>query len=177
MTSRAAHASPGGLRVLVAFALMPVINTLLAFVVFPTLRFMRERAEFRVVVGSDDGAYVIAVLTGLVAVIVTVAGAVPVFYTLLKRGPISLKQTLLAGLALGNAPFAVITLATIMFALMHVAAGTISDHLAPLPDLIAANLALIAAGSLLGVTSAAVFWAVAILGTEMSTSTPAGARG
>jgi hypothetical protein len=66
---------------------------------------------------------------------------------------------------------------TIMFALIHVAAGTISDHLAPLPDLIAGNLALIAAGSLLGVVSAAVFWAVAILGTEVSTSTPARARG
>jgi hypothetical protein len=176
MTIRAAHASPGGGRLLLAFALMPAISTLLAFVVFPTLRFVRERAEFQVVVGTDHGSYVLAVLTGLVAVIVTVAGAVPVFYALLKRGPISLKQTLLAGLALGNAPFVVITLATIMFALMHVAAGTISEHLAPLPDLVAGNLALIAAGSLLGVTSAAVFWAVAILGTDVSTSTPTETR-
>ena len=101
----------------------------------------------------------------------------PAFYSRVKRGPVSLKQTLLAGLALGNAPFAVITLVTIMFALMHVAAGTIGEHLAPLPDLIASNLALIAIGSLLGIVSAAIFWAIAILGTEVSSTTPTAARG
>jgi hypothetical protein len=172
MTIRATHASPHKGRLLLAIGLMPVVNTLLAFVVFPTVRILRERAEFQVVVGTDHGSYVLAVLTGVVAVMVTVAGAVPVFYSLVKRGPVSLKQTLLAGLALGNAPFVVITLFTIMFALMHVAAGTISEHLAPLPDLIAGNLFLIAVGSFFGVASAAVFWTVAILGTEVSTSTP-----
>jgi len=177
MNSSAAYASPGGVRLLLAFALMPVINALMAFVAFPTMQALRERGEFDVVVGSDHGAYILAVLTGLTAAIVTIAGAVPAFYTLVKRGPVSLKQTLLAGLALGNAPFVVITLVTMMFALMHVAAGTISDHLAPLPDLIAANLALIAIGSFFGVVSAAIFWAIAILGTEVSSSTPTAARG
>ena len=176
MTRQARFASPSGRRLL-AFALMPVINTLMAFVAFPTLRVLRERGEFAVVVGSDHGAYVLAVLTGLTAAIVTIAGAVPLFYKMVKRGPVTLKQTLLAGLALGNAPFVVITLVTIMFALMHVAAGTIRDHLAPLPDLIAGNLALIAIGSLLGIVSSAIFWAVAIHGTEASSSTPTPARG
>ena len=177
MNSHAAHALSGGGRLLLAFVLMPVINTLLAFVVFPTLRFVRERAEFRMVIDTDHGTYILAVLTGLIALVVTVAGAVPAFYSMAKRGPISLKQTLLAGLALGNAPFVVAALVAIAFALMHVAAGTISDHLAPLSDLIAGNLALIAAGSFLGVASAAVFWAVAILGTGASTSaSPEGTR-
>lgn len=171
MNRHAAHALPGGGRLLIAFALMPLINTLLAFVVFPTLRFVRERAEFRMVIDTDHGTYILAVLTGLIAVAVTVAGAVPAFYSMAKRGPVSLKQTLLAGLALGNAPFVVGALIAIAFALMHVAAGTISDHLVPLSDLIAGNLALLAAGSLLGVASAAVFWAVAILGTSASTRT------
>lgn len=177
MTSNAANASPSGVRLLLAFALMPVINALMAFVAFPTMQTLRERGEFDVVVSSDHGTYILAVLTGLTAAIVTIAGAVPAFYTMVKRGPVSLKQTLLAGLALGNAPFVVITLVTIMFALMHVAAGTISDHLAPLPDLIAANLALIAIGSSFGVVSAAIFWAVAIRGTGISSRTPTAVRG
>jgi hypothetical protein len=171
MTIHAAHASPSSGRLLLSFALMPVINFLLALVAFPTLQILREQGRFQMVVGDDHGTYVLAVLTGLIAVVVTVAGAVPVAFTLMKRGPVSLKQTLIAGLGLGNAPVAVIALFMSMFAVMHVVNGTITDHLVPLRSLAASGLLLVAVGSMFGIASAAVFFGVAIRGTDASTST------
>ena len=157
MTIPAARASPGRGRLLLGFALMPLSNFVMALVVFPLL-------------------WSFAILTGVIAVVITVAGAVPVVHSLMKRGAVSLKQLLLAGLALGNAPFAVYAVMALMFTLMHVANGTIADHLSPLPDLIAGTLRVIAIGSFFGMASAAIFWAVAILGTDASSSTPTGAR-
>lgn len=162
---------------MLACALMPVVSTLLAYVAFPTLWLFREQGTFQLVVGDDQGTHIFAVLSGLIAVVVTVAGAVPMFYTLTKRGPVSLKQTLMAGLALGNAPVALFGLLMAMFAILHVVDGAIANHRLPLHDLVAGSLLLITVGSMLGLTCAAVFWSVVILGTDASASTPGVERG
>lgn len=55
-----------------------------------------------------------------------------------------------------------------LVALAHGAAGTISQHLSPIPELIFSTLRLILLGTALGAASAAVFWFIAIRGTDSS---------
>ncbi len=73
-----------------------------------------------------------------------------------------------AGAALGHIPFALFAFMSAMFALVHVAAGTISQHLLPIPELMFSTLGIILLGTVLGAASAAVFRFIAIRGTDLS---------
>ena len=105
-------------------------------------------------------------LVGVVAALVTVGGAVPVVLSLIKRGPLTVGRLVLAGVALGNAPLALYAAAVAFFAILHLAAGTMSQHLMPLSSLLAGTLRAVLFGSAMGAASAVVFWFVGIRGAD-----------
>ncbi len=115
---------------------------------------------------SAPCARAFAILTAALGFLVTIAGAVPAVFTLMRRGPLRLESLLLAGLGLGNAPFAAYVFALIPFTMAHLLMGTLSDHLMPISSLLAGAARVVAIGSFFGVLSAAVFWLVAVRGTS-----------
>jgi hypothetical protein len=132
--------SPSRSRLLLGFATLPVVDAGVALLVLPRG---------------------LAVVVAVVGVVMTVAGAVPVVYWLMRAGRLRLMNLLLAGLALGNAPFAWYIIGLILpFTLMHLVMGTLWEHLLPFSLLIAGSARAVAIGSFFGVLSAAVFWLV-----------------
>ena len=136
-------------RIWLAFGMMPFVSAVLGGLLW-------------------GGSGPVAILSGVSAIFVTISGGLPAYLTLKQRGPISLSQTVWTGAALGNLPLALFGFMSALFALAHVAAGTISQHLVPISSLIISTIGLILLGSILGAASAAVFWFVAIKGTDLS---------
>lgn len=153
------RARPSAWRIGLAFLLMPPVSALAAAAIFSIL----SPAG-----GGTDTWAPFALMGGLASVVVVLVGALPAFLTLKRRAPITLRQTLWAGAALGNVPGALVAIFAALFALAHLAAGTISQHLSPLPALLASTVALLVAGSAVGTISAAVFWFVAVRGTDLA---------
>jgi hypothetical protein len=82
---------------------------------------------------------------------------------------VSLGQLIIVGLLLGNTPFFCYVIGLVLPAtLSHLLAGTLSQHLTPLSDLIAGTLRALAIGSVLGAWSAIVFWLLGIWRTDTS---------
>ena len=158
--------SPRRWRLLIAFAVLPPFDALLAFVGFPAVWWLGDHGASRLL-DPDQAARAFAILAGVLGILVTICGAVPVTFSLLKRGPVSLAQLLVAGVALGNAPFAAYALILLPFAILHVIEGTMSEHLVPLPDLLAGVLRAVLIGSVMGTASAVVFWLVGIRGADV----------
>jgi hypothetical protein len=88
-----------------------------------------------------------------VAFFVTVCAALPIVLMCLERGPLTLKQVLLSGAALGNAPGALI-------ALLAFVTGQGANGASWFWSIDA--LRALAIGSLFGLTGAALFWAISI---------------
>jgi hypothetical protein len=164
------RSSPGRWRVLTAFAILPILQALVAFLAFPLVWRLGDHGALQPV-DWDEAARKFAIVTGLLGMFVTVAGAVPVVYWLMRRGRVSLAQLLLAGLILGNVPFALYLVVLILPAtLSHLVMGTLSQHLVPVSALLAGAVRAILIGSIFGVISAAAFWLMAILGTDARSS-------
>ena len=153
-------------RLWLAFTLLPFVNGLLGYLLFPALsRLADHRSQF----ADPHGAAVsIAILCAVLTVMVTLCGAIPVVFWLQRRGPITLGQTLAAGVLLGNAPFAFFALASLAFAVMHLLAGTLSDHLASAVDVIAGALRVVLLGSVLGSAAAALVWVIGVRNTALA---------
>jgi hypothetical protein len=134
-------------RLLAAVVLVPVVDAFVAFVALPPP---------------------FTVIAGIMGLLVMLSGALPVFYWLRNRGPVTFLRILVAGVALGNLPFAIFAAAMIPFALGHWAMGTLSEHLVPVSALLAGSLFPIAIGSGMGLVSAVVFWFTAVHGTEVA---------
>ncbi len=142
-------------RLWAAFAVLPFADALLAFIGFPLM-------------STDPGGAAVpfAVLTGCLGLVVTIAGAIPAVLTLMKRGPVSLRQLVAVGVLLGNVPFAVYVIGLVLpLTLMHLIWGTLSQHLLSLSDLIAGTLRAVALGSVMGAWSALVLWFLGIRGS------------
>ena len=134
--------SPSRSRLLLGFAILPIVDAGVALLVLPRG---------------------LAVVVAGVGLLVTVAGAVPVVYWLMRARRLRLTNLLLAGLALGNAPFAWYVLGLVLpLTIMHMAMGTLSEHLLPFSSLIAGSARALAIGSFFGVLSAAAFWLVTV---------------
>src|SRR4030095_8769563 len=110
-----------------------------------------------------DAAIAFAAGVAIVALIVTVAGAVLTVTCLLPPGRVSLSQITIAGLALGNAPFAISVAAVVLFYLVGGATSSVVRYV--LFDGRMGAVRSIEIGSVMGVASGVVFWAVAIRGT------------
>jgi hypothetical protein len=166
MTVRPERSSPVRWRVLTAFAILPILQALVAFVAFPLVWRLGDHGASQPV-DWGEAAREFAIVTGLLGIFVTVAGAVPVVYWLMRWRRVSLARLLLAGLILGNVPFALYLVVLILPAtISHLAMGTLSQHLVPVSALLAGALRVILIGSIFGVISAAAFWLMAILGTD-----------
>lgn len=159
------RATPPGWRLWLAFAILPPANALMAYAAFPVLWYLGDHGGMPPVgSGGADGG--LAVLVGVLAAVVTVGGAVPVVLSLMKRGPLTVGRLVLAGIALGNVPLAFYAIAAAFFAILHLAAGTMSQHLMPLSSLLAGTLRAVLLGSAMGAASAVVFWFVGIRGAD-----------
>lgn len=148
--------TPSSFRLLLAFLCTPVVSALVGAVVMPAMT------------GGSAPVAASALMGGIAGALVTLCGGVPAFWWLRRRGPISLAQTLCAGAALGNAPVALTLFGTGVYAVAHLAAGTISLHRLPVLEFLASVLGLLVMGTSLGTAAAAVFWFVAIRGTDLS---------
>jgi hypothetical protein len=148
-------------RLLAAFAVLPFVNGLLGFVGFPVVWYIGGHTGRPH--DPDQVARTFGILSGILGLIVTAAGAVPVVLWLMKRGPVSLGQLMTVGLVLGNAPFVLYVVGLVLpLTITHVIAGTMSQHLMPISDLVAGTLRALAIGSVMGTVSAIVFWMVGI---------------
>jgi len=140
----------------IGFGLMvqPFVAASLALALFPLIEYTG-----RFVYGGRssnflDAAIPFAVLTGVAASFVTGCLAYPLLTWLLKRGPLTLRQTLLGGVALGNVPAGLLLVALAAWRLTRGETPTLAS-LAYGP---AGLLRIIGLGSTLGILSAAVFW-------------------
>ena len=158
-TALASPSGPNWWRVWLAFLLMPPVSAGAAAVVFPVLSLGGA---------TNGGSGVFAFIAAIASVFVTVAGALPMFLSLKRRGPISFSRTLWAGAALGNAPGALYAILILLFTLVHIAAGTISQHLSTPASLLAGALRVAMLGTAVGTISAAVFWVIALRGTDLA---------
>ena len=151
-------------RLAFAFAAAPLVQSLSMYFGFPLFwGFMGHGPS-----GYPSGGVAMwATITGVCGVFVTVAGAVPVFGWLRRRGSVTLMHAVGAGVVLGNVPFALyLVLLILPFTILHLARGTLSQHLIPLPSLLSGTWRVIVLGSTLGVIGALVFWVVGLAGSN-----------
>jgi hypothetical protein len=146
------------LRLFAGLAVQPFVAAALAFMLFPVVDYTGRPLYGGFPADPVDAAISFSFGVGIVALAVTVCGAVPTVLYLLKRGPLSLKKVLVGGVVLGNAPF--ILVVTAVFA-TQVARGTMSPDIGRLFYGLQGVVRAIAIGSYIGVGSAAVFWLVA----------------
>jgi hypothetical protein len=152
----------GEMRMLVGYVLMPPTSALLAAASFWDV-------TPGVTMPESQPGVAMALVGAIVGFVVTIFAAVPAVAWLLRRGPLSLGRLLLLGAALGNAPFAIILVG--IFA-VQLARGTLSwdvGHLwygwhGAFRNMIVALVC--------GAGSAAVFWFVAVRGTELEAQDP-----
>jgi hypothetical protein len=133
------------MRVLVGVAAQPLVAAAVAFLAFPVLLLDGHGQTLGggAPTSVADAAVSVAVGAGLVALAVTLVGALPTALWLMKRRRVSLPEALAFGLAFGNAPFLIGALLAGTYGL----AGFIRG---------------VAFSSLLGVAGAAVFWWIAL---------------
>jgi hypothetical protein len=143
-----------------ALAVLPLFDALLAFVCFPILWWL----------GGHEGrpadpaaaARAFALLAGALGLLVTAGGAIPVVEWLRRRRALTLGSLSLAGLALGNAPFALYALFIDGVAAARLVHGSLSEHLLPMSELAIGAGRALAVGSTFGVASAVVFWVLGV---------------
>lgn len=138
------------MRLAAGFVAQPLVTAPVAFVLFPFLLLDRDGQTFAGGYPADvtDAAVSIAAGTFIAAVAI-LAVVVPAAVWFLKRRALSVTQTLLFGVGFGNLPIVIGT----------VLAGSYG----PIPFLKSIVFA-----SLVGVTGAAVFWAISIRGRDFS---------
>lgn len=145
---------------LLGFAVLPPLPAFLVYVAFELLWQFFGHASFRPV-SAEQAARAMALVTGLFGVGVTICGAIPVVFWLIREERASFRALVIAGAVLGNAPLAFYALAFVLPATInHLWLGTMSEHMVPMTELIVRSLRVVALGSVLGVSSAVTFWLV-----------------
>lgn len=153
---------------MIGFLLVPPVAGFLAFLGFPVLIHsgygVLPPGNLADPAGAARG---FGLGVGILAVGVTAFGVVPTVLWLRKRGPLSLRRVVVAGAALGNAPFALIVLIIVVVQLVN---GTITPDVARLWYGLAGAVRSVLIGTFVGTASAAVFWAIAVRGTQAAES-------
>jgi hypothetical protein len=149
-------------RLLLGFLVLPPLDAVLAFllhrVIWPTGPVGTSKW-----VDPVQAATAFAAGVAIVAWIVTVAVAWPIVAWLLYGRRLSLKQIVVASLAFGNAPYAIGIAGVVLFYLIGL--GTSADVGYVLIHGPAGSFRGVVIGSIIGVTSGFLFWAVAVRGT------------
>jgi len=143
------------MRIFAGAVVQPLLAAALAFVSFPLI--MLDRNGRTLAGGTTDvvqTATSAAAGVGLVALVVTIVGAIPTAVWLLKRRRVSLLETLAFGLGFGILPFAFGALTAGTYGIAGVIRG-------------------VAFSSLLGVAGAAAFWGIALRHEDDDAGNPA----
>ena len=165
MTHPDDEGSPQFLRLWTAFAVLPVITAVLAFLAFPLVWAISGNQGQ--LVDSNEAAGAFAFVAGFFGCVVTFGGAAPLAFWRLKRGPIPLRQSVVDGLLLGNAPFALYVVGLVLpLTVMHMVNGTMSGRWLPVSELVFGTLRAIVIGSLLGMASGVIFWVLGLRQTD-----------
>jgi hypothetical protein len=111
---------------------------------------------------SFDAAIGLGLAVSVIAALVTVFGAVPAVLWLIRRRNLSLRTLLLAGMALGNAPLAIIVAG--ILARQAIRGNLLSDAGLSFGWFVAIRSILL--GLWFGIAAAVVLWAVGVRGTD-----------
>jgi len=166
------------LRMVAAYALTPFVAFAFAYIAEMTLwarvttlasgrTVLANGATVITATGGSAPSHValsLALTAGVMAVFVTVFGVLPLVAWLMGRGRLSLRTLVFLGAALGNAPFAVLCL---LIFVSHLARGTMPANPGDFWHGPGPAFHMITEGIFVGMGCAAVFWAVAIRGTEV----------
>ena len=147
-------------RMVAGFLAVPPAIGLAVFVGFLALHWLALLPY-----GASDpagAATSLGLAVGILAFLVTVAGALPGVRWLAGRGRLPLRKLLLLGAVLGNMPLILII---VIATTVNLVAGT-PERARALYGL-AGNLARVAIGLGCGTLGAAVFWVIAIRGSEL----------
>lgn len=144
------------------FGLVPPAIGLLAFVGFLLLYRLRVLPYSGGLIDPTGAAASVTLAVGILALLVTVAGALPAVLWLAGRGPLRFRQLLALGAALGNVPLLLIIVGA---TLVNLAAGTLERGRGRY-DLDGTVVRLLL-GVVCGTAGAATFWLVAVSGTEL----------
>jgi len=152
-----------------AYALTPFAAFAFAYVAEMTLwghagSYARGNVVTTAGSAPSEVALSLAMGAGLIAVFVTVFGLLPLVAWLVGRGPLSLRMVLLLG---GRRGIATIALLCLLIFVSHLARGTMPDNPGDLWYGSRAAFRTATEGLFVGMGCAAVFWVVAIRGTEV----------
>lgn len=143
------------MRLCTGFVAQPFVSGIVAFAGFPFLMLGRDAGYS----DMNQAAISVALGTFMFAIGITLVLVVPTAVWVLKRRALSFKRALLFGLAIGNLPVAVSGVVSVF--------GYVALRSSNPPNYRAA-LGVVLFSSLIGVTGAAVFWAIAIRGRDFS---------
>jgi hypothetical protein len=144
------------------FAIVPPTAVLISLVTYDALWYS-GMLPAGVLIDSIDSAAPLGTGVGIIAVLMTVLGAVPAVAWLSSRRPLTLRTLLVLGAALGNVPFAAIIIGIVV---AHLKSGTLSVDIARNWYGLSGAVVRTIIGLICGMGSAAVFWAVAVRGTK-----------
>lgn len=142
------------MRVLVAFALQPLVAASIAFAIAPIVEYTGGQLYGGRSVGPGGVAVSLAFAAGLVAVFVIPLAAFPVFAWLVSRGPVTRRRVLVSGALLGNLPGVVILALAALQKLQRGEPLDIARFTFGWLGLIRA----LSLGAFVGMASASVFW-------------------
>ena len=148
------------LRMLVGFAVVPPAAVLITLATHDAMWYSGLLLQ-GAPINSLDSAASLGSGVAILAVLMTVE--VPAVVCLSRRRPLSLRGCLLLGAALGNVPFAIIIIGVVV---AHLVSGTLSGDIGRYWHGLSGSAVRTVMGSLCGMGSAAVFWAVAVRGTN-----------
>jgi hypothetical protein len=150
-------------RMAAGFAVVPPAIACLAFLGFLALYSLGILPYGRGLMNPVGAAAGVGLAVGILACLVTIAGALPAVLWLAGRGPLPLSRLLLLGAALGNAPLALI-----------IVGATVVNLIAGTPErgrdlyAVTGTIVRVAIGVLCGTAGAAMFWLVAVRGSELN---------
>lgn len=138
-------------RIAAGLLAAPVIAALVAYVAFPLVHWSGQHLYGRSTY-SPDAPAAFATGVAIAGVFAVLVAALPALLWLLRRGPVTVEQTLIAGMVIGNLPYVLLSgwiAAACERCDTYGVAGAIRGLLI---------------GSILGVLSAAGFWVIAAAG-------------
>ena len=147
-------------RFAAAVVTVPLVGALLMYLAYPIVWWLGNHGSAQVI-SPKDPALAFAILGIVFGFLVVVTAALPLMVWLIQRGHTSIGHFTLAGIVLGNLPFAVYLAVVLGATVRHLIGGTLAAHLSPITDLLIGGLRAVVIGSVMGAASAVVFWLVA----------------
>jgi hypothetical protein len=148
-------------RLLAAMFVIPLFDAGLGYASFPVVWWLGNHGGFRPI-DPQQAAFAFGIVNGVLGLLVMLAAALPVTFWLVRQGHTSVGTFALAGALIGNLPFAAYLYLVVVLTFMHLAAGTLAQHLASPAALLVSGLRGILIGSATGALSGIMFWLIAV---------------